>query len=293
MNRLIFIVVTPLLLVISKLPFWLLYRLSDLFYIFVYHIVGYRKKVVRKNLSLCGFASSPKKAKRIERKFYRFLCDLFLEAIKVRGMSKKQILRRFKVLNPEIVEDFAKQGKSVFVMTGHYANFEWLLALGYYVSLKPVAIYAPLQNKFFDKYIKKVRSKHNSALVSRKNFAEEFGTSQRENKLTLVGFAADQSPRNRIKNYYRTFFGHEVPVFTGAERLGKRFDVPVVMAKVKRVKRGFYETTFNVIASHPNEVADYKITDMFYEALEKQINEDPSQYFWTHNRFKLMRQKQQ
>jgi KDO2-lipid IV(A) lauroyltransferase len=293
MNRLIFIVVTPLLLVISKLPFWLLYRLSDLFYIFVYHIVGYRKKVVRKNLSLCGFASSPKKAKRIERKFYRFLCDLFLEAIKVRGMSKKQILRRFKVLNPEIVEDFAKQGKSVFVMTGHYANFEWLLALGYYVSLKPVAIYAPLQNKFFDKYIKKVRSKHNSALVSRKNFAEEFGTSQRENKLTLVGFAADQSPRNRSKNYYRTFFGHEVPVFTGAERLGKRFDVPVVMAKVKRVKRGFYETTFNVIASHPNEVADYKITDMFYEALEKQINEDPSQYFWTHNRFKLMRQKQQ
>jgi KDO2-lipid IV(A) lauroyltransferase len=293
MNRLIFIVVTPLLLVISKLPFWLLYRLSDLFYIFVYHIVGYRKKVVRKNLSLCGFASSPKKAKRIERKFYRFLCDLFLEAIKVRGMSKKQMLRRFKVLNPEIVEDFAKQGKSVFVMTGHYANFEWLLALGYYVSLKPVAIYAPLQNKFFDKYIKKVRSKHNSALVSRKNFAEEFGTSQRENKLTLVGFAADQSPRNRIKNYYRTFFGHEVPVFTGAERLGKRFDVPVVMAKVKRVKRGFYETTFNVIASHPNEVADYKITDMFYEALEKQINEDPSQYFWTHNRFKLMRQKQQ
>ena len=259
MNRLIFIVVTPLLLVISKLPFWLLYRLSDLFYIFVYHIVGYRKKVVRKNLSLCGFASSPKKAKRIERKFYRFLCDLFLEAIKVRGMSKKQILRRFKVLNPEIVEDFAKQGKSVFVMTGHYANFEWLLALGYYVSLKPVAIYAPLQNKFFDKYIKKVRSKHNSALVSRKNFAEEFGTSQRENKLTLVGFAADQSPRNRIKNYYRTFFGHEVPVFTGAERLGKRFDVPVVMAKVKRVKRGFYETTFNVIASHPNEVADLSL----------------------------------
>ena len=282
-----------MLLVISKLPFWLLYRLSDLFYIFVYHIVGYRKKVVRKNLSLCGFANSPKEAKRLERKFYRFLCDLFLEAIKVRGMSKKQMLRRFKVLNPEIVEDFAKQGKSVFVMAGHYANFEWLLALGYYVSLKPVAIYAPLQNKFFDKYIKKVRSKHNSALVSRKNFAEEFGTSQRENKLTLVGFAADQSPRNRSKNYYRTFFGHEVPVFTGAERLGKRFDVPVVMAKVKRVKRGFYETTFNVIAAHPNEVVDYKITDMFYEALEKQINEDPSQYFWTHNRFKLMRQKQQ
>ena len=176
-------------------------------------------------------------------------------------------------------------------MTGHYSNFEWLLALSYYLSLKPVAIYAPLQNKYFDKYIKKVRSIHNAALVSRKNFADEFATSQRENKLRLVGFAADQSPQRKSKNYYRTFFGHEVPVFTGAERLGKRFDVPVVMAKVKRIKRGYYQTTFSVLAEHPNELPDYQITDAFYEALEEQIKEDPSQYFWTHNRFKLMRQK--
>lgn len=293
MNRLIYIVAAPLLFIVSNLPFWLLYQLSNLLYVFLYHLIGYRKAVVQKNITLCGFATSPAEQKKVERKFYRFLCDLFLEAIKVKGMSKAQMMRRFSVTNPELLEDFAKQGKSVFVMTGHYANFEWLLALGYYVSLKPVAIYAPLQNKYFDKYIKKVRSIHNAALVSRKNFADEFATSQRENKLTLVGFAADQSPQRKSKNYYRTFFGHKVPVFTGAERLGKRFDVPVVMAKVKRIKRGYYQTTFSVLAEHPNELPDYQITDAFYEALEEQIKEDPSQYFWTHNRFKLMRQKQQ
>lgn len=293
MNRLIYIVAAPLLFIVSNLPFWLLYQLSNLLYVFLYHLIGYRKAVVQKNITLCGFATSPAEQKKVERKFYRFLCDLLLEAIKVKGMSKAQMMRRFSVTNPELLEDFAKQGKSVFVMTGHYANFEWLLALGYYVSLKPVAIYAPLQNKYFDKYIKKVRSIHNAALVSRKNFADEFATSQRENKLTLVGFAADQSPQRKSKNYYRTFFGHKVPVFTGAERLGKRFDVPVVMAKVKRIKRGYYQTTFSVLAEHPNELPDYQITDAFYEALEEQIKEDPSQYFWTHNRFKLMRQKQQ
>lgn len=293
MNRLIYIVAAPLLFIVSNLPFWLLYQLSNLLYVFLYHLIGYRKAVVQKNITLCGFATSPAEQKKVERKFYRFLCDLFLEAIKVKGMSKAQMMRRFSVTNPELLEDFAKQGKSVFVMTGHYANFEWLLALGYYVSLKPVAIYAPLQNKYFDKYIKKVRSIHNAALVSRKNFADEFATSQRENKLRLVGFAADQSPQRKSKNYYRTFFGHKVPVFTGAERLGKRFDVPVVMAKVKRIKRGYYQTTFSVLAEHPNELPDYQITDAFYEALEEQIKEDPSQYFWTHNRFKLMRQKQQ
>lgn len=293
MNRLIYIVAAPLLFIVSNLPFWLLYQLSNLLYVFLYHVIGYRKGVVQKNITLCGFATSAAEQKKLERKFYRFLCDLFLEAIKVKGMSKKQLLKRFAVTNPELIENFGKQGKSVFVMTGHYANFEWLLAMSYYVSLNPVAIYAPLQNKYFDKYIKKVRSKHNSALVSRKNFADEFVTSQRENKLTLVGFAADQSPQRKSKNYYRIFFGHEVPVFTGAERLGKRFDVPVVMAKVKRVKRGYYETTFSVLAEHPNELPDFQITDAFYEALEEQIKEDPSLYFWTHNRFKLMRQKQQ
>ena len=102
-----------------------------------------------------------------------------------------------------------------------------------------------------------------------------------------------RSPQNKKKNYFRTFFGHEVPVFTGAERLGKRFDVPVVMAKIKRVKRGYYETTFNVLTDKPNSLPDYAITDMFYEQLEALIKEDPSLYFWTHNRFKLMRQKQQ
>lgn len=293
MNRLIYIVAAPLLFIVSNLPFWLLYQLSNLLYVFVYYFVGYRKKVVQKNIALCGLGSSRAEQKQIERKFYRFLCDLFLEAIKVKGMSKAQMMRRFSVTNPELLEDFAKQGKSVFVMTGHYANFEWLLALGYYVSLKPVAIYAPLENKYFDNYFKKVRSKHNAALISRKNFADEFATSQRENKLTLVGFAADQSPRNRSKNYYREFFGHDVPVFTGAERLGKHFDVPIVMAKVKRIKRGYYQTTFSVLAAHPNELPDYQITDAFYDALEAQIKEDPSLYFWTHNRFKLMRQKQQ
>lgn len=293
MNRLIYIAVAPLLLIVSKLPFWLLYQLSSLFYVLVYHIIGYRKKVVRKNLALCGFAKTRAEQRRIEREFYRYLCDFFLEAIKIRGMSKKQMLQRFTVINPELVEEFAKQGKSVFVMTGHYANFEWLLALGYYVSLKPVAIYAPLENRYFDNYFKKVRSKHNSALISRKKFAKEFATSQRENKLTLVGFAADQSPRNRSKNYYLPFFGHEVPVFTGAERLGKLFDVPIVMIKTKRTKRGYYESTFSVLAENPSEVADFQITDAFYEALEEQIKEDPSLYFWTHNRFKLMRQNQQ
>ena len=293
MKRLAFAVTYPALWLIYRLPFWALYLFSDALYILVYHLIGYRKAVVRENLELSKLAKSSKERLTIEKKFYRYLCDLFLEAIKVNGMSKNEIMRRFVIKNPEVLDAFAKEGKSVFMLIGHYGNFEWMLSLGYHVPHTPYAIYAPLENTYFDTYFKKVRSKHGSYLISRKRFSKEFTEMQRTNALSVIGFAGDQSPQRKRKNYYRTFFGNEVPVFTGAERLGKEFDVPIVMGKIRRTKRGHYETTISVLAEDPTAVPDYQITDTYFEELEKQIKEDPALYFWTHNRFKLMQQKPQ
>lgn len=293
MKRLAYILIVPFLIVISLLPFWFLYLYAHILYFVVYYLIGYRKKVVRKNLILSGVATTEKERKSIERKFYRYLCELLLETIKVRSMSKKEMLRRFKIKNPELLEAYAEKRTSVFMMIGHYANFEWLLSLGYHAPHKPFAIYAPLENPHFDRYIKRVRSKHGSFLLSRKKFTEEFTALQHANELSVIGFAADQSPRRHKRNYHLTFLGQEVPVFTGAERLGKEFNVPVLMGKIKRVKQGYYETTLSVLAEDPSQVPDYQITDTFFAELEKQIKEDPSLYFWTHNRFKLMRQKHQ
>ena len=293
MKLLAFIFTYPLLLLVSRLPFWALYLLSDVFYILVYRVIGYRKQVVRKNIRLSGLGNSFEARLQIEKKFYRYLCDLFLEAIKVNGMSKQQMLKRFVIKNPEIFDAYTKKNKSVFMLIGHYGNFEWMLSLGYHVPHTPYAIYAPLQNTYFDSYFKKVRSKHGSFLISRSHFNKEFTEMQRANSLSVIGFAGDQSPQRRPKNYYHTFFGNEVPVFTGAERLGKEFDVPIIMGKIRRIKRGYYETTLSVLSENPNTVPDYQITDAYFKELEHQIKEDPSLYFWTHNRFKLMRQKPQ
>lgn len=293
MERLTFIITYPFLLLISWMPFGILYLFSNILYYLLYHVAGYRKNVVRKNIKLSGLVKTKKEALAIERKFYRYLCDLFLEMIKVKGMSKNTMMRRFKLTNPSILKNYARNNKSVFVMAGHYGNFEWLLSLGHHTPHTPHGIYAPLQNPYFDKYLKKVRSLHGSFLISRKKFREQFKTMQHRKELTVIGFAADQSPQDKKKNYFRSFFGHEVPVFTGAERLGKTFDVPILMAKVRRIKRGYYETTLNLLAENPKTLPDYAITDFFYEQLEVLIKEDPSLYFWSHNRFKLMRQTQQ
>lgn len=287
MNFLVYYFSKPFFIILSALPFKLLYLISDFIYPFVYHVIRYRRKIVRKNLELVAINRNWIEKKQIEKKFYKFLCDLFVEMIKVRGMSKKDMLKRFKIKNTELIKKYHKQGKSVFVMAGHYSNFEWLLSIAYHVPHIPYGIYAPLENKYFDNYVKKVRTMHGSYLIPRKSFADDFLKLQQDKTLSLIGFASDQSPRKHSKNYYRNFFGINVPVFTGAERLGKKFNIPILMAKVRRIKRGFYETEILEIAKNPNDFDDYKITDLFYNELEKLILEEPSFYFWTHNRFKL------
>ena len=154
MERLTFIIILPVLLLISWMPFGILYLFSDILYYLLYHVAGYRKNVVRKNIKLSGLVKTKKEALAIERKFYRYLCDLFLEIIKVKGMSKNAMMRRFKLTNPSMLKDFARMNKSVFVMAGHYGNFEWLLSLGHHAPHNAHGIYAPLQNPYFDKYLK-------------------------------------------------------------------------------------------------------------------------------------------
>jgi KDO2-lipid IV(A) lauroyltransferase len=255
----------------------------------LYHIIGYRKEVVRANLNRTGFGNDPVKRLAIEKAVYKHFCDLYLETFKSLTLSKRQIQKRFVVHNTSIMQDLALQGKSVIMMCGHYASYEWLLSMGYYSDHTAYGIYAPLANSYFDKLVIKARRRYGAFLIPRRETVATIKKHAESNHLALYGFASDQSPHIRKKTYFRSFFGTEVPVFTGAERIAKEHDIPVLMAKVRRVKRGFYETEIIVLSKNPKEVKDYEITDRFTEELESLIKEDPSHYLWTHNRFKRLR----
>jgi KDO2-lipid IV(A) lauroyltransferase len=161
--------------------------------------------------------------------------------------------------------------------------------MGYYSDHTAYGIYAPLANPYFDKLVIKARRRYGAFLIPRRETVATINNHAETNHLALYGFASDQSPHIRKKTYFRSFFGTEVPVFTGAERIAKEHDIPVLMAKVRRVKRGFYETEIIVLSKNPKEVKGYEITDRFTEELESLIKEDPSHYLWTHNRFKRLR----
>ena len=286
MNFITKLFIAPLLIFISYLPFRLLYFISDIFYYFLYYIIRFRRKIVRKNLVLSKIALNKKDLIIIEKKFYRHLTDVFFEMFKFYSISPDEMKKRFYIENPELFYEFEKKNKSVMFMTSHYGGFEWFLSITYHVPQLPFAVYTPLSNKSLESLIKKFRLRHGSKLISRYEAGAYIKKQLKENKLFLYGMAADQSAQIRSVTYWKEFLGIKVPVFTGSERIAKQHNIPVVFGKVVKISRGYYKVVVELISEFPNDYENYKITDIYLEKLEKQIREVPEYYYWTHNRFK-------
>ncbi|WP_163395630.1 lysophospholipid acyltransferase family protein [Flavobacterium limi] len=286
MQFLVYILAYPLLWLISILPFKIFYWFSNCVYVLVYYVIGYRKKVVRANLTLALPHLNDAERKKVEKKFYQHMCDMFLEMIKTMSISPEEMEKRFHVTNIDLILDYAKKGKSVILVASHYASYEWLLTINPKLGFQGVAVYKKLANPYFDRLIRKIRSKYNTELIPTKQAIPMMAQNQRDGKLSLYGLASDQSPKLDRIFHSNDFMGIEVPVHTGAEMLAKKYDLSVIMVKVKKVKRGYYEATFLSLADNPKDYEDFKITEMYIREVEKQIYEAPEYYLWTHKRWK-------
>jgi len=291
MQFLVYILVYPLLWIISILPFRLLYFLSDGFYILLYYIIGYRKKVVTNNLKLAFPEKTNQEISLIRKRFYHHLCDMMFEAIKSITISEAEMQKRYVFTNVEEIHKLEKENRSIVLFMGHYASWEWIFILQTHVNHKGYAVYKRLSNKYFDALVKRIRAKYNSHLITTKETFSILIKAKENNELTFNGFVFDQSPKLNKAVYWQEFMGIEVPVHVGAEILAKRLDMVTLFLKVKKVKRGHYEATFLDINRNAKDYADFEITDLALKRVEEQINEAPEYYFWTHKRWKHRGQK--
>ena len=226
--------------------------------------------------------------KELERKFYIHFSDLIVEMIKNFSISKKEMLKRYSFKNIESINDQEKKRKSTILLLGHFSNWEGMLTIGSHLIGNAFGIYTPLTNKYFEKKMTKSREKYGSFLLSRYKTFDFIESMENSNDFGLLGFIGDQSPKKDSKSYVRGFMGVKVPVFTGAERIAKKYNFPIFYCQINRVKRGFYEAEISTLAKKPLEFKDNEITNLFFDKLEKQIKQNPSEYLWTHNRFKYM-----
>src|SRR5688572_11617943 len=101
------------LYLVSLLPFWFLYLIADVLFIVIYYITGYRRKVVQQNLRNAFPEKSEQERNEIERDFFRYFADLIVEIVKGITLSERQLIKRIKILNVELINGYFEQGRSV------------------------------------------------------------------------------------------------------------------------------------------------------------------------------------
>jgi len=291
MSFLIFTLVYPLIWLLSKLPFRVLYIISDLVCFILYRIIGYRTDVVRFNLKTAFPDMDEPTLKATEKGFYHHFCDLFIEVIKSLSISEQTLRNRYLFTNIEILQKYIDKGQPIIVTMGHYASYEWIFALQTILKGHPgYAIYKKIKNPYFDKMIRDIRSKWNSTLVPNKVAREKIKEVLATHKgFALFGFIMDQSPSNPNNKHFSSFLNVQTPFFTGVEKLSKQYDLPVLFLGTTRVKRGYYSSTFSVLADTPKQHPDFAITDAYAKILTELIIKEPTYYFWTHKRFKFLK----
>lgn len=274
-----------IILPISKLPYFLLYKVSDFFYVVMYNVVGYRKKVVLDNLRQCFPEKSEQEIRHICSAFYRHFCDLVVESLKNFSITKEQAQARMLSLNPEVLNAYAERGQSVIIVGGHYANWElWAVAAPPTLKHKVVAIYKQLSNAFFDKKMRSSRGNFGLHLVSTKAFGEYYKAHLHE--CTATVFAIDQSPSNPNKSIWIKFLGRDTATLFGAEKNATEYNRPVVYGKVRKVKRGYYTISYETVFDNPANTQKGEITQRVHDILEQEIRIQPEFWLWSHKRWK-------
>lgn len=274
---------------VAHLPLRVLFILSDLLYLLVYHVVRYRRHMVRKNLQNSFPHESEHYRRRIERRFYRHFCDYFFETIKLLHISDRQMRRRMQFVDAELLESALNSGRSVIMMLGHYGNWEYISSISLWVDTPNARlgqIYRPLKNKWFDRLFLEIRSRFGLTCIPKANTLRDLLSVRASGRQSGTGFIADQTPSPANIHHWITFLNQDTPVLTGGETIAKKLDMAVMYFDVEKIKRGYYRATIKKIELDPRSCPDFEITDRYMALMEETIRRAPEYWLWTHNRWK-------
>ncbi len=286
MQRIVFYLVYPILYLITALPFWALYLLSDGFY-YLFWISGYRKKVVLENLRNSFPEKSEQEITALAKAYYSYLCDLTLETLKTMHMTERQARERCVYRRAEWLDKMCEEKKSIIIVMGHYGNWEWAgPSFTLNTKYQLVVIYRPLSNLYFEKMMVGMRTKFGTRITPVEQTLRDM-VANRKN-VTATALIADQAASS-ANSYWTTFLHQDTSVFNGPEKLAVKFNYPVVYMNIKRIRRGYYELIPELLFDNPKDTKEGEILEKFSQRLEQEIHRDPVIWLWSHRRWKHKR----
>lgn len=295
MKEFLYNIIYGIFYLVSKLPYRALYVISDIANLVLYHIVRYRRDIVRRNITSAFPEKSLEECISIERGFYKWFCDYFVETVKLMSVSRQELLSRIEFRGIDKIEECFDRGQTCAGILGHYGNWELLSATGLVIKKHPEAviglIYHPLRSQLFDRLFINMRQSMGGVCVPKKDILRYLVSFRSQNLMNLFGYIADQAPRYRNIHLWLPFLNHDTPVFTGAERIMRKMNNAVFYIDVERLERGKYIYTFKLMTDKPGEMPEFEITKKFFVMLEQTIRREPRFYLWSHNRWKRTREE--
>ncbi len=277
-----------ILYTLSVLPMWVLHRLADVLYIFLYYIFGYRKKVVQTNLEKSFPEKSPQEIKAIAKASYKHLADLIVESLKGFTISEKEMRRRFTTTNIDLLDKYHNQNRNIIIITGHYNSWEWAgMSMGLHIKIKNFGMYKPVSDKVMERALLKSRQKFGLEMYPMKDTAAYF--ERYKNQYTLTAFVADQTPSNIDMAYWTTFLNQDTPFFRGPERHAIPSNSVIFYVDIQKLGRSRYNANFELMFEEPTQTKENEITEAYVRRLEEILKADPRYWLWTHKRWKKSR----
>ncbi len=279
-------IIFTFLLLFSKLPLKILYLFSDFMFLVIYHLVGYRRKVVLENLQNSFPDKSKEEIKSIEKKFYINFCDYLAETFKSFTISSTELRVRVQHLNQDIFQEAKQENKNVILLAGHIFNWEWFNALATVIPQDhSFPVYRKVQSSFWEQKIKELRNRFgNHALEAKEVVRHIFRNPNDGNSVYM--FVADQTPHFSEVTFGLNFLNQKTPAFVGYDKLSTRMDLAFVFCEMKKVKRGYYQINYYRIYPDGEKFVENEVVKKFHHLLENTINKRPDNYLWSHRRWK-------
>lgn len=275
----------PFIYLLSILPFRAIYAISDVL-TFLVRLIGYRREVIRINLSKSFPEKSEEEIRSLRHAYYQYMCDLTLETFKMMRLTETQVKERVRLVNPDVAERLAEKNQSCILAVGHYGNWEWYGG-GFQLSTphQMVIIYRPLSNAYFDRMMQRLRTRFGMEITSMQQSLRTMLANR--SRLTATAFVGDQAAP--VNAHWMTFLNQDSSVYTGIEKMAKKLNYPVVYLHPERKARGYYTMKLEVLVEDPSTTKDNEITELFTRRLEKDIRENPVIWLWSHKRWKIGR----
>ena len=277
---------------LSKMPLSVHYWCADrILYPLMYHVVRYRRKMTAKNLALAFPEKSEAERKRLARAFYHQFCDTIVESIYGYGCSDEEMRERVVFVHMDEVNRLVDAAGGGILMSAHFGNWEWMASIQQWLSegVTELNVYRQLKNKAIDRLMLAIRAKRGGACVEKQRILREMVRYRAEKRPVMVGLLSDQKPRPEVTRTWVQFLHQETGFLDGGEVLSKKFGYPVFFLYITRPARGYYHVNMHTLAATPQTTAEGEITKAYAQILEKNIQEQPELWLWTHNRFKWKR----